>query len=518
MDNAKDISLNITLRVPGKTLLEDTDLKIAYGRKYGLIGNNGLGKSTLLRAINDREFDIPKNIDIFYVDQEEKSSDKSIFDAVLECNRKRLKLINKLNEIQNNLDKEIGEIDKLLEEYDEISNKLNQINAYKDESIIKKILCGLGFDKDNHTKPVSYFSGGWRMRVSLAKALYMQPNLLLLDEPSNHLDLNSVIWLTDYLSEWKKTLIIVSHDKNFLNEICTDIIHLTNKKLFYYDGNYEKYILGNKMQYQTIEKEWRKIELRVKEMQRKNTSKEIVKKFIEDNKSKKPIKPYKVKLDFGDIPHINNCLVDIKEMEFSYGDRILYHIDLEIKMGDRITIVGKNGVGKSTLFKLIMGDLKPTKGYINIDSRARIGYYYQHASDYLPLDKNLVEYLQTINGEINEHDIRKVLGSVGLEGGLHHNKIETLSGGQKSRLVFASLFILRPHLILLDEPTNHLDIETIDALIKSINNYEGAVVLITHNIELIEQTKSILYEIYDQEFIETTFEEYEEKVINEINL
>jgi ATP-binding cassette subfamily F protein 1 len=434
------------------------------------------------------------------------------------ANRKRLKLLNKLEELKNILDgdNDLDERDaiKTLEDYNSINNNLNQIDAYKDESIVRKILIGLGFRREDHSKPTSFFSGGWRMRLSLAYALYMQPRLLLLDEPTNHLDLNAVIWLTNYLSkDWKKSLIIVSHDRNFLDEVCTDIVHLENKQLTYYKGNYSKYLEGYELHLKTRANEWRKIEMKIKEMRKNSMSKDKIDKFISANHSKKPIKPYRVKLSFGQIPIINNVLIEFTNLNFAFSDQIMYqNIDFRIHNNDRITIVGQNGIGKSTFLKLLTGDLIPTTGFVNRDRRVIIGYYHQHSSDILPLSSTPVEYLRTINPNLSDHDTRCHLGQVGLEGSLHFNQISTLSGGQKSRLVFASLFIMTPHLLLLDEPTNHLDMMTINALIDSINNYNGAVVLVTHNIHLIKSISCVVYEVKNRCLVKTDFDDYQNNI------
>ena len=520
--SSKDISIeDVKLTVPNKTLLENTKLKIAYGHKYGLIGYNGCGKSTLLNHVAKRKFNIPENIDIYCVKQEEFSDpNKSVFETVISANRKRLKLVKKYDALEKQLE-ETDSIEELMEEMGEIMDKLDQIDAYKDESIIRKILYGIGFSKEEQDLPTSSFSGGWRMRISLAKALYMNPVLLLMDEPTNHLDLNAVIWLTDYLKQWKKTLVIVSHSRNFLNEICTDIIHLSNKQLDYYVGGYDKFTKGLAMKMRTMEKEWNKVLTKARMMRKKSELRGKVNKFLLDNNDKKPKKPYKVNLDFGDIPYTDSCLIEASEISFGYNDNyqdnLIYDdIDLDVYMGNRITIVGKNGAGKSTLLKILAGHIKPTSGQININGSAEIGYFHQHSYDVLPLNCNAVEYLLSLDRNLTVQDARKILGTIGMEGNLHLQKIDSLSGGQKSRVAFASLFVMKPNVILLDEPTNHLDMETISALIDGINNYPGAVVLVTHDIDLIEETECILLKVEDQKLIKTDFDTYYSEILEEI--
>jgi len=317
----KDISIeNVKLTIPNKTLLEDTKLIIAYGRKYGLIGYNGSGKSTLLHHIAKRKFDIPKNIDIYHVEQEEFSDpNKSVFETVIAANRKRMKLMKKYDELEKQLET-IDNIEEITDKMGKIIDQLDQIDSCKDESIVRKILYGIGFSKEEQEMPTSSFSGGWRMKISLAKALYMNPILLLLDEPTNHLDLNAVIWLTDYLRRWKKTLIIVSHSRNFLNEICTDIIHLSNKQLDYYTGDYIKFTKGLAIKMKTMTKEWNRIMTKANQMRKKNELRGKVNKFLSDNRHKKPEKPYKVNLDFGNIPKVKSCLIEASEISFGYDE------------------------------------------------------------------------------------------------------------------------------------------------------------------------------------------------------
>ncbi|QKF94253.1 ABC transporter [Fadolivirus algeromassiliense] len=523
MANQKDISLtNVSISVPRKTLIHNTDLKIAYGRKYGLIGRNGLGKSTLLKQLSERIIPIPNNIDMFYVTQElEFDKDKTIYQIVLDANRKRMKLLNRLNQLTQILEDDENDNmnEDIMDEYRKTSDKLKSIDYMKDESIIRKILFGLGFEHLDQDKKFSQFSGGWKMRVSIARGLYMKPTLLMLDEPTNHLDLNSVIWLTDYLvNTWKKTLIIVSHDTNFLNEICTDIIHLENKKLTYYKGNYYSFKRAYEQNIREMENEWNKIQKRVKEMQKKNIPKTEVMKFLEKNECFEPPKAYKVNIKFPLASEIKWPSLSLSNISFGYNDNTLFKdVDLSLFENEKITIVGKNGVGKSTLLQILMGTLKPIKGEVVKDSRVRIGFYNQHVSDVLPRDITPIDYLKTINGNLSDNDCRKALGSIGLPGETHLQLINTLSGGQKARVVLASLQIMNPHILLLDEPTNHLDIESIDSLISGINSFNGAVIMITHNINVIKETKSQIYELYDGTLNSIEFDEYYENVLDEIN-
>lgn len=522
MSNQKDISLeNISVSVPGKTLIENTDFKVSYGKKYALMGANGLGKSTLLKQIADKTIPIENNIDIFYVDQElDFDPNKTVFQIVLDANRKRKKLMNKLDKLNKLMEDETNEnADQTAEDYNKTLNELQSMDFMKDESIIRKILCGLGFNQKEQEMKFSQFSGGYKMRVSLATGLYMRPTLLLLDEPTNHLDLNAVIWLTDYLiNVWKKSLIVVSHDAYFLNEICTDIIHLENKKLTYYKGNYHTFKKTYDQQIKTLENEWNKIQKRAKEMQKKSVPKSEVQKFMETNAHLEPPKVYKVNIMFPEATEIKWPSLTLSDVTFGYGDKILFNnIDLSLFENEKITIVGANGSGKSSLMQVMTGQLKPISGQITKDPRLRIGFYNQHVSDILPQDKTPIEFLQSVNKNMAELDIRKVLGTIGLAGPIHLQQLSTLSGGQKARVVLGSLCIMNPHILLLDEPTNHLDIESIESLIKAINKFNGAVIMITHNIDVIQKTNSQIYKLENNKLTNIDFDDYYVDVLEEIN-
>lgn len=516
-----DISLkDIKVLVPNKILIEKSDLIISFGRKYGLIGKNGTGKSTLLKKLYNREFKIPTKLDMFYVEQEEiGNDDKTVYESIYESNIQRKKLFEKYETLEEQLNNccEINE--ELLEKYNRISEKIRSGGYEKDESTIRKILYGLGFTQKEQNMPTSQFSGGWKMRISLAKALYLKPKLLLLDEPTNHLDLNAVIWLTNYLIHWKNSLIVISHDRNFLNSVCTDILQIENCKLNSYRGNYDSYLKIYKTNISKWEKDWEKFSKIVKAMKKKNKNKDIIDKYVKENMVDRPPKPYKVSLRFCFKTYIaeeNEPILEIKNLSFGFDNLLYENCDLIVKSNDRISIVGKNGVGKSTLFQIIQKKYEPMNGYCDYDNRLRIGYYHQHATDVLPLLETAVSYIQSLNSEISVQEIRKHLGTVGLDGKLHNQQMQFLSGGQKSRVLFVSSFVCNPHLLLLDEPTNHLDIETIDALIKGINNFEGAVIMITHNINIIEKTGCQIYELSNKNLNITDFETYQSKILDEI--
>jgi len=532
---SKDISIkNITVRVPGKTLLQDTDFIVSSGVKYGLIGKNGIGKSSLLKQVADRTIPIPHHIDMFYVTQEmDFDEEMTVYEIVLSANRKRMKLMKRLDEVNELLEEadekadakqDINEnmYEKLTLEYDDISEQLENLDCSLDESIIRKILHGLGFSQTEQNRKFKEFSGGWKMRVSIARGLYMKPTLLLLDEPTNHLDLNAVIWLTEYLIDWKKSLIVVSHDSHFINEICNSIIHIHDKKLNYYRGDYDGFKKIYQQNIAELTREWKIVQNRVKEMRKKNTSKKETQKFLADNAHKEPPRDYRVRISFSEPQKIRWPSLVLKDVSFGFQDNtnavtntLFKNVNLSLYEEEKIVIVGANGVGKSTILNILKGELEPVDGEILRDSRLNIGFYNQHVSDTLPPEMTPVEYLQSVDGSIAEFEARKILGSTSLEGNLHLKRISTLSGGQKARVVISSLTAGNPHILLLDEPTNHLDAESIESFINAINEFSGAVIMITHNIDVIEKTDSIIYELVDEHLVKTDFETYTNKVLED---
>ena len=513
-ENQENIIVNnFSIAAHGKELFKDTDLSIIKNKKYALIGPNGQGKSTLLIHIAKRKLPLPKNLDIFMVEQEIEISDKTVLQLVLEANYYLIKLKNKQNTLSN-IDRDMTNDE--IKVYNKISEELASFNFETFEPKAKRILNGLGFDNEMQKKTAKEFSGGWRMRISIAKALFMEPEILLLDEPTNHLDLNTVIWLQNYLTSWKKTLVIVSHNQNFINEICTEIIHIRNKKIEQYKGNYDDFqkILNQKKEMEI--KEWEKYQKKVKDLKKNNSQKKSEelatknfkiknknnKKNQEDSSGEKILaekitkpKEYIVKFCFENPSDIGFPLINIHDITFGYNESniIFENLSLGIGLNDRICIVGPNGVGKSTLLNLMMGDLIPCKGEINKNRKSRIAKYSQHFVDSIPNNLTPVEVLQNIDTNLSNQDARKCLGRYGLESHAHVIKNEHLSGGQKSRVQFAIINIMQPHAIFLDEPTNHLDIESINALIEAINNYKGTIVIISHDSKLIEETNCQLY-------------------------
>ncbi|XP_077052458.1 ATP-binding cassette sub-family F member 1 isoform X1 [Siphateles boraxobius] len=535
LENASDIKLErFSISAHGKELFVNADLLIVAGRRYGLVGPNGKGKTTLLKHIANRALSIPPNIDVLLCEQEVVADDTPAVQAVLKADTRRLKLLEDERQLQSRLEK--GD-DSVAERLDKVYEELRVIGAAAAEAKARRILAGLSFTPEMQNRPTRKFSGGWRMRVSLARALFMEPTLLMLDEPTNHLDLNAVIWLNNYLQSWKKTLLIVSHDQSFLDDVCTDIMHLDNQKLYYYRGNYLTFKKMYAQKQKELLKQYEKQEKKLKDLkaggkstkQAEKQTKDILTRKQQKGKKKgqeeesrempellKRPKEYTVKFTFPNPPPLSPPILGLYSVDFGYeGQKPLFkNVDFGIDMESRICIVGPNGVGKSTLLLLLTGKLNPSKGEMRKNHRLKVGFFNQQYADQLNMEESPTEYLQR-NFNLQYQDARKCLGRFGLESHAHTIQISKLSGGQKARVVFAELSCRQPDVLILDEPTNNLDIESIDALSEAVNEYKGAVIIVSHDARLITETQCHMWVVEDQSInqIDGDFEDYKREVL-----
>ncbi|XP_053147823.1 ATP-binding cassette sub-family F member 1 isoform X2 [Hemicordylus capensis] len=535
LENASDIKLEkFSISAHGKELFVNADLFIVAGRRYGLVGPNGKGKTTLLKHIANRALSIPPNIDVLLCEQEVVADETPAVQAVLKADTKRLKLLDEEKRLQALLEK--GD-DTATERLEKVYEELRAMGAAAAEAKARRILAGLGFNPEMQNRQTKKFSGGWRMRVSLARALFMEPTLLMLDEPTNHLDLNAVIWLNNYLQTWKKTLLVVSHDQGFLDDVCTDIVHLDIQKLFYYRGNYMTFKKMYQQKQKELLKQYEKQEKKLKDLkaggkstkQAEKQTKEALTRKQQKCRKKNPDeeaneapellkrpKEYTVKFTFPNPPPLSPPILGLHGVDFSYESQkpLFRNLDFGIDLESRVCIVGPNGVGKSTLLLLLTGKLQPTKGEMRKNHRLKIGFFNQQYADQLNMQETATEYLQR-NFNLPYQDARKCLGRFGLESHAHTIQICKLSGGQKARVVFAELACREPDVLILDEPTNNLDIESIDALGDAINEYKGAVIIVSHDARLITETNCQLWVVEDQSVnqIDGDFEDYKREVL-----
>ena len=589
--NSLDINVpNFSISAAGKILFKDATLNIAHGRRYGLVGPNGRGKSTLLKMIASRDLVLPPRIDFLYVEQEVVADDTPAVEAVLKADKVRWSLVEEEKELMAKVDAG-DESDETIDRLGIVVEELANMGADSAEAKAHGILSGLGFTTEMQTKPTKMFSGGWRMRISLARALFVEPTLLMLDEPTNHLDLNAVIWLDDYLQTWKKTLFVVSHDQDFLNSVCQEILHIEDLKLIAYKGNYDSFKMVEADRLKQQIKAWEKQEKRIRELKRqgqsKNKAQETMKKTSKreagarSQKKKnqaiasgqeaaevqeliKRPKEYTVKLEFSDVPELSRPVMEVTNVHFRYSEKhpvIFNKIDFGIDMDSRICIVGPNGAGKTvsgnniyfffpvattknlylmqlfhislfifstlfyllcyffqTLLKLLTGEINATKGDVRRNPRLRMGIYNQHFVDRLPMGKTPIEHLRDRFNDLDYQNCRNRLGRYGLEGHAHEVVMRDLSGGQKARVVLVELSLQMPHILLLDEPTNNLDIETIDALCDAVNEFNGGIVVVTHDQRLIEECDCTLWVVEKQGVTEWKegFDDYKETILQEL--
>lgn len=494
--NVNTLSINnFKLSIGSKTLFNDTSLSIINGNRYALIGKNGYGKTSLLKQFKSLcDDDILR---ILYVEQELTLDERKPVNFILNSNIKLKLYQDRINILQEKFDNDESEFnEEIYKELEESQILLDSFNPDKEEANINKILFGLGFTPEMLDQPSNVFSGGWQVRLSLARSLYLEPDLLLLDEPTNHLDLEAIIWLSDYLQSWKKIAIIVSHNIGFINNTCTYILNIENQKLVSYKGNYTKFKKANDQKITEMKKAYNNYDKKLKEAKKKGISGDKLQEFIKKNQVIRPEKDYDIKIEFLDTFKYNSNVIKIDNVSFSYENKkILSNVTIGLSMDSRVTLVGLNGSGKSTLIKLIKGELIPESGEIIIQSGIKIGYYNQHFDQQLPFDKTPIEFLLDYLPStdifekklIKDEIIRSYLGKIKLESSAHTKLIGELSGGQKARVAFVKLIFDRPQILLLDEPTNHLDIETVETLIDCLETFEGGILLITHETEMIER-------------------------------
>ncbi|KAL8746902.1 MAG: hypothetical protein Q9190_001133 [Brigantiaea leucoxantha] len=522
---SKDIKIDgVDVSIGGKRILSDTTLSMAFSRRYGLVGQNGIGKSTLLRALSRRELAIPAHISILHVEQEITGDDTPALQAVLDADVWRKHLLSEQEKISTQLaeleaergrladtSKDAEMLDRKREGLDitlsDNHAKLAEMESDKAESRAASILAGLGFSEERQHFATKTFSGGWRMRLALARALFCEPDLLLLDEPSNMLDVPSITFLSNYLQSYPSTLLVVSHDRAFLNEVATDIIHQHSERLDYYKGaDFDTFYATKEERRKTAKREYDNQMAQRAHLQafidkfRYNAAKSSeaqsrIKKLEKMPVLQAPESEYTVSFKFPEVEKLSPPIIQMSNVSFGYtpGKPLLKNVDLDVQLDSRIGIVGPNGAGKTTVLKLLIGHLQPTSGLISQNPRLRIGFFAQHHVDALDMNTSAVGFMaKNYPGRVDE-EYRRHLGAFGITGTTGLQKMALLSGGQKSRVAFACLGLTNPHILVLDEPSNHLDIEAMDALGLALKNFQGGVLMVSHDVTMLQNVCSSLW-------------------------
>ena len=526
----------ISYSISKRKLFEDASFKIPPGYHVGLVGKNGIGKTTLFNLIDkslgldEGSINIQKGKKLSVLQQEIPPSNLSILDYVINSDSETQDLIY---EFETSTDQ-----NRIME----LSSILDDLGAFKDNWKASYILSGLGFHKDEHSKKLSELSGGWRNRVGLAAALYSNPDLLLLDEPTNHLDFESVVWFENFLRDFSGTFIMISHDRQVLNNTVDHILHVDNLNLQLYTGNYDQF------ESQLAQKNLAQDALYKKQQRFKNNVLKYVNKFgAKATKAKQAqsrlralekldlvdavISERSITFTFPQAKNLGSSMLLINHVDAGYDESvILKDINLSVSNDSRIALVGANGNGKSTLIKLISGNINPMKGQIIRNKNLKIGYFAQHQTDELDINRTAYEVLSDLDPEKPDLYIRGVLGRFGFDKDKSETKIEKLSGGEKTRLLFCIMSYHSPDLLLLDEPTNHLDIDSRISLINSLNDFEGAIILVSHDNDIIEKVTDQILVVKDgkvepffddltnyKEYVKDQFESSKNKKKNQTN-
>lgn len=509
----------ISVFVSGKDLFTDLAFMIKAKDRIGLTGKNGAGKSTLLKIIAGTQKPTSGSVDVSpgktigYLPQEMNFEyGQTVFDETLSVFKEVLDLEKELEDINHQLetrtDYESQGYSDLIERLNDVHNRLGTLDSEKIDSKVEKILKGLGFKREEFDRPMSEFSGGWQMRVELAKILLTEPDLILLDEPTNHLDIESILWLEDYFNNYPGAIMMVSHDKRFLDNVTNRTIEIVFGKIYDYKVPYSKYLIQRQERYDqqiaTFKNQQKYIEQQERFIERfraKNTKAKAVQSKIKQLDKIERIEmdefeTAKISFHFPPAPRSGQLAINLEKLGKSYGDKtVLQDVNLKVLRGDRIAFVGKNGMGKSTLVKIINKETN-CDGVLDLGHNVKLGYYAQIQEKTLDKDATVLEVLENeATGEWTKgHKLRGLLGAFLFSDSDIDKKVKVLSGGEKSRLALARLLLHEVNLLILDEPTNHLDMSAKDVLKQALLNYDGTLIVVSHDRDFLEDLTDKTYE------------------------
>ncbi|EMM0380222.1 ABC transporter ATP-binding protein [Pluralibacter gergoviae] len=497
---------SLQIRRGVRVLLDNATATINPGQKVGLVGKNGCGKSTLLSLLKNEigadagSVTYPGNWQLAWVNQETPALAEPALDYVIDGDREYRQLEAELNAANERNDGNAIAT---------VHGKLDAIDAWTIRARAASLLHGLGFSNEQLKRPVSDFSGGWRMRLNLAQALICRSDLLLLDEPTNHLDLDAVIWLEKWLKSYQGTLILISHDRDFLDPVVGKIIHIEQQSLFEYTGNYTSFELQRATRlaqqqslYESQQQKVAHLQSFIDRFKAKASKAKQAQSRVKMLERMELIAPAHVDnpfhFSFRAPESLPNPLLKMEKVSAGYGDRvILDSIKLNLVPGSRIGLLGRNGAGKSTLIKMLAGELAPLHGEIGLAKGIKLGYFAQHQLEFLRADESPLQHLARMAPQVLEQQLRDYLGGFGFQGDKVTEETKRFSGGEKARLVLALIVWQRPNLLLLDEPTNHLDLDMRQALTEALIEFEGALVVVSHDRHLLRSTTDDLYLVHD---------------------
>ncbi|CAL1380097.1 unnamed protein product [Linum trigynum] len=514
---------NITKSYKGVTVLKDVSWEVKRGEKVGLVGVNGAGKTTQLRIITGQEeqdsgnvIKAKPNMKIAFLSQEfEVSLRRTVREEFQSAFKEQMEIKGKLEKVQKAIEGSVDDLElmgRLLDEFDLLQRRAQAVDSDEVDAKVSKLMPELGFSAEDGDRLVASFSGGWQMRMSLGKILLQEPDLLLLDEPTNHLDLDTIEWLEGYLQKQDVPMVLISHDRAFLDQLCTKIVETEMGVSRTFEGNYSQYIISKaawvESQYAAWEKQQKEIE-QARELisrlgagvnsGRASTAEKKLERLQEEDQIEKPFQRKQMRISFPERGRSGRSVADIKNLDFRYGDQTLFKkTNLSIERGEKIAIVGPNGCGKSTLLRLIMGMEKPTGGEIELGEHNVLpNYFEQNQAEALDLDKSVLDTVAEVAEDWRVDDIKGLLGRCNFKADMLDRKVSLLSGGEKARLAFCKFMVKPSTLLVLDEPTNHLDIPSKEMLEDAISEYTGTVITVSHDRYFIKQIVNRVIEVRD---------------------
>ena len=494
----------ITVRLGGRTILDRATAPIPPGARVGLIGRNGAGKSTLMKVMigqldpDEGEIEMPKKTKLGYIAQEAPSGTSTPFETVLAADTERAALMAEAESCHDP--------DRLGHVYD----RLLAIDAYTADARASRILIGLGFDEEMQGQPLDSYSGGWKMRVALAALLFSEPDVLLLDEPSNHLDLEATLWLENFLKSYPGTLVVISHERDLLNNVVDTILHLEGGKVTLYAGGYDSFERQRAERMAQIAAAMASQDAqraRLQDYIARNSARASTAKQAQSRaKMLAKMQPIaamaddpSLSFDFPSPTELKPPLItlDMAAVGYTEGAPILRKLNLRIDPDDRIALLGRNGNGKTTLARLLAAQLAPMEGEMHATGKMRVGYFTLYQVEELHGDDTPIEHMTRLMKGMTPGAVRGQLGRFGFSGDKATTKVAKLSGGERARLALALITRDAPHLLILDEPTNHLDVDSREALVQALNGYDGAVILVSHDRHMVELTADRLVLVED---------------------